>query len=386
MLTVLKLMQSLNCWFFFCPLSLSPGCSFIESQAVAHLATHTHLPLTRRLAFFSFDFENLPRHLNLFQIIVKQKMKATILSALALVATTTLASPVDIHAKDIRAILNPYPYLNDGPVLVPRAKTSTKKSTAKATATSKAASSGSTPATTGAASGGGSSGAGSGSVPASSGTSALPAAKTVAAGQTFDGGMVMFDRGTSCTGQSEGGDKDAVFQIENGGTLSNVIIGPNQIEGVHCQGACTLNNVWWSAVCEDAFTIKTQADGETTKITGGGAFGAEDKVLQHNGGGTLSVSGFTVGDFGKLYRSCGNCDEMPQRHVVLDNITARNGKQLAGVNSNYGDTAKITATKVSSVSDICVSYTGNDSGAEPKENGSGPSTSCQYAESDITQI
>ena len=35
-----------------------------------------------------------------------------------------------------------------------------------------------------------------------------------------------------------------------------------------------------SAVCEDAFTIKKQSDGETTTIKGGGAFGAEDKVLQ----------------------------------------------------------------------------------------------------------
>lgn len=74
----------------------------------------------------------------------------------------------------------------------------------------------------------------------------------------------MYDRGVDCTGQEEGGDSDAVFQIENGGTLKNVIIGPNQIEGVHCQGACTLENVWWSAVCEDAFTIKNQDAGETT--------------------------------------------------------------------------------------------------------------------------
>lgn len=43
----------------------------------------------------------------------------------------------------------------------------------------------------------------------------------------------------------------------------------------------------------------------------------DDKVLQHNGGGTLSVSGFTVDTFGKLYRSCGNCDTMYERHVIM---------------------------------------------------------------------
>jgi hypothetical protein len=53
--------------------------------------------------------------------------------------------------------------------------------------------------------------------------------------------------------------------------LSNLA---NQIEGIHCNGACSVTNVWWSAVCEDAFTIKKQEAGETTKITGGGAYGA----------------------------------------------------------------------------------------------------------------
>lgn len=45
-------------------------------------------------------------------------------------------------------------------------------------------------------------------------------------------------------------------------------------------GACKLENVWWSAVCEDAFTIKEQDAGETTTITGGGAFGAEGMKMQ----------------------------------------------------------------------------------------------------------
>jgi pectate lyase len=143
--------------------------------------------------------------------------------------------------------------------------------------------------------------------------------------------MVMYDRGITCTGQGVGGDSDAVFQIENGGSLSKVIIGPNQIEGVHCQGACTLTNVWCSAVCEDAFTVKNQDASETTTITGGGAFGATDKVVQHNGGGTISISGFTASTFGKLYRSCGNCVSMFERHVIMDDITASDGKEIAGM-------------------------------------------------------
>ncbi|ORY69891.1 pectate lyase-domain-containing protein [Pseudomassariella vexata] len=224
------------------------------------------------------------------------------------------------------------------------------------------------------------------SLPASSGSSVLDDVKTIAAGESFDGGMVMFDRGVSCTGQDEGGDSDAVFQIEEGGSLSNVIIGPNQIEGVHCQGACTLTNVWWSAVCEDAFSIKNQDSGDTTYINGGGAFGASDKVVQHNGAGTVSISDFTVSEFGKLYRSCGNCDSMYERHVIMDGITASSGSELAGINYNYGDSATFTNIVASDVDDICVTYTGtDDNDEEPSEYGSGADgTYCIYDESDIS--
>ncbi|KAI1260720.1 pectate lyase [Xylariaceae sp. FL1019] len=222
------------------------------------------------------------------------------------------------------------------------------------------------------------------SLPESSGSSTFDAVYTIAAGESFDGGLVMYDRGVDCTGQDEGGDSDAVFEIEEGGSLSNVIIGPNQIEGVHCFGACTLTNVWWSAVCEDAFTVKEQDAGDTTYINGGGAYAAEDKVLQHNGGGTISVSGFTVDDFGKLYRSCGNCDDQTERHVILDSITASSGSSLVGINSNYGDTATLTNIVVDDVNDICVEYEGNDTGDEPEETSSGPSSYCIYDDSDIT--
>lgn len=60
-------------------------------------------------------------------------------------------------------------------------------------------------------------------------------------------------------------------------------------------GPCTLNNVWWKDVCEDALTLK-QTSG-TTYINGGGAFNAADKVIQHNGGGSVVVKDFYVSPF-----------------------------------------------------------------------------------------
>jgi hypothetical protein len=46
-----------------------------------------------------------------------------------------------------------------------------------------------------------------------------------------------YDRGSgACSGQSEGGEKDTVFVLEDGATLRNVIIGKDQAEGVYCLG------------------------------------------------------------------------------------------------------------------------------------------------------
>lgn len=39
-----------------------------------------------------------------------------------------------------------------------------------------------------------------------------------------------------CQGQTETGEDDAMFILEDGATLSNVIIGATQAEGVHCRG------------------------------------------------------------------------------------------------------------------------------------------------------
>ncbi|KKY15423.1 putative pectate lyase catalytic [Diplodia seriata] len=215
-------------------------------------------------------------------------------------------------------------------------------------------------------------------MPASSGHVVLSAATTVS---VFDGGMKKYDRGVSCGGQEEGGDADAVFLVQSGGTLKNVIIGTDQMEGVHCLGPCTIQNVWWEDVCEDALTIK-QTSG-TSYVIGGGAFKASDKIVQHNGGGTVSIKDFYANDFGKVYRSCGNCGTQYQRKVVMSGVWAVNGDLLAGVNSNYGDTATISGTCADDVGAICAWYQGNDDGDEPPKLGTGISSYCVYTDNGV---
>ena len=132
----------------------------------------------------------------------------------------------------------------------------------------------------------------------------------------------------------------------------------------------TLINVWWAAVCEDALTLK-QTSG-TSYIIGGGAFKADDKVVQFNGRGTVNIKHFYVQNYGKLVRSCGNCkDNGGPRNVVIEDVVAVNGGVLCGINTNYGDTCRIS-NACASKSKFCDRYTGNSSGAEPKKAGSGP--------------
>lgn len=87
--------------------------------------------------------------------------------------------------------------------------------------------------------------AASGSFPAAAGEFTLSAPMEVT---DFDGGMVKFGRGVSCT-SGEGGDSDAVFIVADGGSLSNVIIGADQIEGkrdspthfLYCSNLCQVS-------------------------------------------------------------------------------------------------------------------------------------------------
>ncbi len=129
-----------------------------------------------------------------------------------------------------------------------------------------------------------------GGVPAATDTVSSGSVIEVKAGQVFDGGWRRYDRGSgACSGQAEGGDADAVFLLRKGATLRNVIIGKNQAEGVHCDGPCTLEFVWFEDVCEDAITVKNDASGDHSWIIGGGAYHASDKIVQHNGCGTVNV-------------------------------------------------------------------------------------------------
>jgi hypothetical protein len=199
--------------------------------------------------------------------------------------------------------------------------------------------------------------------------------------------------GTSCDGQSES--QQPVFTLVSGAVLKNVHLkAGGAADGIHCLGTCTLTNVTWDDVCEDAATMKG-GSGTTMYVNGGAAYNAEDKVFQHNGlGSTVKIyNGFYGETIGKLYRSCGNCTNnttSSARHAVIDSVKL-NGVSVAvaGVNSNYGDTATITNLTIKGWTKgspkVCVAYTGNNTGAEPTSLGEKwGTTNCVVTTSNIT--
>jgi pectate lyase len=215
-------------------------------------------------------------------------------------------------------------------------------------------------------------------------TATVPVTATVVVKGALDGGLKRYVASGAMGDGAQSESQKPVFELAAGASLSNVIIGAPGADGIHCLGACTLTNVWWEDVGEDAATFLGSSTTQVATVIGGGARSASDKVFQHNGAGTVVIRGFRVESFGKLYRSCGNCRTMYPRHVVVQDVTAQApGKTLVGINTNYGDTADLSGITVlgdpTRKISICDRYTGNSTGAEPVKTGSGADgTSCRY--------
>ncbi|MFS0701053.1 pectate lyase [Cellulomonas sp. 179-A 4D5 NHS] len=216
-------------------------------------------------------------------------------------------------------------------------------------------------------------------------SSSQKVSSTIQVSGTRDAGYVRY-YGISSGGQDES--QPPIFQLADGAVLRNAIIGTGAGDGIHCTGTCTLENVWWEDVGEDAATLKGSSSSQVMTVSGGGARSASDKVFQHNGPGTFVIKNFQVSDFGKLYRSCGNCSKQYARTVRVENVTVTApGKSLVGINSNLGDKATLSGITIVGDSSrkiaICEEYKGVTSG-EPSKIGSGPSAACGYSSSSIT--
>lgn len=128
----------------------------------------------------------------------------------------------------------------------------------------------------------------------------------IGAGQTYDGGCKIFRAHPDHLGdgsQDEG--QLPIFELEQGATLRNVVIGASGADGIHINGDATLENIHWQDVGEDAMTIKEDAE---VHLDCGSAYKGSDKIFQINAYTELHISNFTANGAGKFIRELGGDD------------------------------------------------------------------------------
>jgi hypothetical protein len=204
----------------------------------------------------------------------------------------------------------------------------------------------------------------------------------------YDGGGALHEGNLNDCSTGDQGSTTPIFEVADGGSVKNVIFGKNIGDGIHCLGSCTIDNVWFPYICDDAITINK--DGTASKastISNSGFKGARDKTIQHNGGSsTLNISNVYAEVAGKLYRSCGSgggCTTSATHTVNISNVVAIGVNQVAGVSENDKVTLSNICTYRTAV--LCNTYqvnSDNDSTKGANGTGEGPSPNCSYAASD----
>uniref|UniRef100_A0A183BQQ9 Probable pectate lyase F n=1 Tax=Globodera pallida TaxID=36090 RepID=A0A183BQQ9_GLOPA len=141
------------------------------------------------------------------------------------------------------------------------------------------------------------------------------------------------------------GNMKYLMVLENGVTIENAIL-DNAGMGIYCKGSCTLKNIYFKKLCYHGagFGYQSPDVSYNYEVIGGGGQGSPDKYFAQSGRGTTTIKNFCAeGRYGKLWCSCGNCDDQMQRHVLMSNVTILGpGLTIASLNGNYGDTASIT--------------------------------------------
>ena len=163
----------------------------------------------------------------------------------------------------------------------------------------------------------------------------LSATVELGVGEVFDGN----NRRYNLSGGSQSEGQPPLFRLQHDAVIRNVVIGNLASDGIHCEGSCTIENVWWEDIGEDAATARGPA-GTVMRINCGGAFQGDDKVFQHNGRGAVHISNFVAENAGKLYRSCGDCTgNGGPRYVTIENVRTNDIDTIVGINKNFGDVA-----------------------------------------------
>ena len=110
-------------------------------------------------------------------------------------------------------------------------------------------------------------------------------------------------------------------------------------------------------------------------------------MFQHNGNGTVNISGFYLKSAGKLYRACGNCTNSYQRHVVIDNVILDDAELRGRHQHQLGRHRHASPASPCQRLEhhVCAKYKGVAKGSEPSYLGDGwNDANCKVKQSDIT--
>jgi hypothetical protein len=201
---------------------------------------------------------------------------------------------------------------------------------------------------------------------------------------TYDGKMALHEGNLNDCTTGDQSSTTPIIEIADGGTVKNVIFSAHVGDGIHCLGSCTIDNVWFNFICDDAITM-LGGSGKTATITNSGFKGARDKTIQHNGSGSTVVIDNVYSEVaGKLYRSCGQgCTSSEKRTAQISNVVAVGVDQIAGVST----ADKVTLSNICAYrsNTLCKTYEpGTETESTAGANGTpeGPDANCTYAGTD----
>jgi len=171
---------------------------------------------------------------------------------------------------------------------------------------------------------------------------------TIQVDGTFDGGCKTYNPSSALGDGSQSESQKAAFDV-NGGTLKNVILGNNGVDGVHFFGGGTMSNFKWSNVGEDAFTLKESGTINMSNVTG---LNGEDKWAQINAAGTINVSNCVVQSMGKFLRQNGGTTF--KIVVTANNCQISNMSEGIFRTDSSSSTARLTNSSCSSSGTACI--------------------------------
>jgi Pectate lyase len=190
----------------------------------------------------------------------------------------------------------------------------------------------------------GSGGGGAAGAPGNGGT--VNSTIVVRSGETFDGGGKRYRAGSALGDGSQDEGQLPVFKLEDGATLTNVVLGAPAADGIHCYGDVTLRNIVWEDIGEDAMTIKESG---TVTLDGGSATNGDDKVFQINAASTFKVSNFKASNAGKFIRQ--NGDTTFKVSVIIDKCDISNMDEAIFRTDSNSSTVEMTNTRYSKIGD-----------------------------------